>query len=320
MLSSIEICAGAGGQALGLERAGFQHEVLVEIDKRCCETLELNRPNWNVAFQDARAFADIAHKHKGVDVLTGGIPCPPFSIAGKQLGKDDERNLFPTVFRLADSLKPKAILIENVKGILGPSFSDYRDWIEVQLLSLGYRSAWKLLKSSDYGVPQLRPRVALVALPPNTFSKFEWPESHTRTAPTVSETIYDLMNANKWTGIEDWKAKANKIAPTIVGGSKKHGGPDLGPSRARAAWEKLGVNGKSIAVEAPEKSFEGMPRLTVRMVARLQGFPDDWQFSGPKTSAYKQVGNAFPPPVAEALGKSIRSAILREYVSVEKVA
>lgn len=100
-----------------------------------------------------------------------------------------------------------------------------------------------------------------------------------------------------------------RVAPTIVGGSLKHGGPDLGPTRARKAWASLGVDGLGIVDEAPSRDFVGMPRLTVRMVARLQGFPDDWIFSGKKTSAYRQVGNAFPPPVAEAVALELRRAL-----------
>jgi DNA (cytosine-5)-methyltransferase 1 len=98
---------------------------------------------------------------------------------------------------------------------------------------------------------------------------------------------------------------AEDLAPTIVGGSKKHGGPDLGPTRAKRAWAELGVNGHTIAEEAPGRDFIGMPRLTVPMVARIQGFPDDWVFSGKKTNAYRQVGNAFPPPVAFAVAQQI---------------
>ena len=106
--------------------------------------------------------------------------------------------------------------------------------------------------------------------------------------------------------------QANEIAPTIVGGSKKHGGPDLGPTRAKKAWAKLGVNGHTIAESAPERGFAGSPRLTVEMVARLQGFPAGWGFVGKKTAAYRQVGNAFPPPVARAVAKQIRNCLLKQ--------
>ena len=119
------------------------------------------------------------------------------------------------------------------------------------------------------------------------------------------------MGAADWSGAADWAARADRIAPTIVGGSKKHGGPDLGPTRARAAWRELGVDGLGIADNPPGLDFpvDQPPKLTIRMVARLQGFPDDWQFSGRKTAAYRQVGNAFPPPVARALGLAIAAAL-----------
>lgn len=103
--------------------------------------------------------------------------------------------------------------------------------------------------------------------------------------------------------------KADAIAPTVVGGSHKHGGPDLGPTRARKAWATLGVDGLGVWNEAPAADFVGMPRLTVRMVARLQGFPDEWQFSGGKTQAYRQVGNAFPPPVARAVAEQVMKCL-----------
>ena len=117
------------------------------------------------------------------------------------------------------------------------------------------------------------------------------------------------MGANGWRGTQAWVERANEIAPTIVGGSKKHGGPDLGPTRARAAWASLGVEGRSLAEAAPDRDFVGMPRLTVRMVARLQGFPDSWQFYGGKTTSYRQVGNAFPAPVAKAVAHNLLVAL-----------
>ena len=103
--------------------------------------------------------------------------------------------------------------------------------------------------------------------------------------------------------------RASEIAPTLVGGSKKHGGPDLGPTRAKKAWATLGVDGMGIADDAPTPEFFGMPRLTVRMAARIQGFPDDWQFAGGKTAAYRQIGNAFPPPVAHAVATQVRRCL-----------
>jgi len=127
--------------------------------------------------------------------------------------------------------------------------------------------------------------------------------------PTVGELLFDLMNEQAWRGALKWRERANDIAPTLVGGSKKHGGPDLGPTRAKAAWASLGVDGHGLANTPPEKNFIGMPRLTIRMTARIQGFPDTWSFAGKKTAAYRQIGNAFPAPVARAVGASIIAAL-----------
>ena len=167
----------------------------------------------------------------------------------------------------------------------------------------------KLLNASDYGVPQLRPRVIIVGIRNNEDSEFHYPEEHPENAKTVGETLLDLMKANGWHGAAKWAKEANSIAPTIVGDSKKHGGPDLGPVRARKAWEALGVDGLGVANEAPAKDFEGMPRLTPRMIARIQGFPDTWDFGSKKTHACRMIGNAFPPPVAQAVGEEIRRVL-----------
>ncbi|MBD8890697.1 DNA cytosine methyltransferase [Roseibium litorale] len=306
-LSSLELCAGGGGQALGLEMAGFDHVALFENDPHACETLRLNRPEWTVHEHDLFQEFDF-EQYRGVDLLAGGLPCPPFSVAGKQLGEKDERNLFTRGIEIAERVKPRAIMFENVRGMLDPSFKPYRDFIEIRLRRIGYKVFWKLLQSSDFGVPQLRPRVVMVALKREFADSFDWPAG-TVAAPSVGEALFDLMSAGGWSGAAAWKDQANRIAPTIVGGSKKHGGPDLGPTRARKAWADLGVEGRTIANELPGPDHEGLPRLTVPMVARLQGFPDNWQFYGRKTAAYRQVGNAFPPPVAASVGKCIARAL-----------
>jgi DNA (cytosine-5)-methyltransferase 1 len=315
-MQSIEFCAGAGGQAIGLEQAGFRHAALVEIDRNFAKTLELNRPNWNVITGDMNAFD--GRPYKGTDLFTAGLPCPPFSVAGKQLGDKDERNLFPAALRLIDEIQPKAVMIENVRGFLSAVFEDYRKHLKEQLRKLGYEVDWRLLNASDFGVPQLRPRVVIVALRKDLTDLFDWPDVQPHNPPTVGETLKDLMAANGWRGAEEWAARANDIAPTVVGGSKKHGGPDLGPTRAKKAWASLGVEGRTIAEEAPGPDYVGMPRLTVRMVARIQGFPDTWHFYGRKTAAYQQVGNAFPPPVAKAVANSVRIALsVRKHFAIK---
>ena len=307
LFNSIEICAGAGGQALGLEQAGFDHIALVELEPPACATLRLNRPHWEVVEGDLCNFD--GRPYRGIDLLAGGVPCPPFSKAGKQLGAEDERNLFPEAIRLVDECRPQAVMLENVRGLLDPIFDDYRKKITTDLKKLGYISEWRLLNASDFGTPQLRPRVVLIALKAGAYEYFQWPAPLVIKPPTVGETLFDLMAQNGWKGAKKWRQNASRIAPTLVGGSKKHGGPDLGPTRSKKAWAELGVDGMGIADTVPEKDFLGMPRLTVRMAARIQGFPDHWQFSGKKTAAYRQIGNAFPPPVASAVGTQIQLAL-----------
>jgi DNA (cytosine-5)-methyltransferase 1 len=305
-LTSIEICAGAGGQALGLEQAGFDHLALVEIEPLACLTLKANRPEWNVVRNDVRDFS--AEKYKGVDLLAGGVPCPPFSIAGKQLGQLDERDLFPEALRLVKECNPKAIMLENVRGLLDNKFKDYREAILAELKQLGYTCEWKLVNASDYGVSQLRPRAILIAMKEKYFPYFSWPEKHNVIPVSVGELLFEEMNSLGWENAENWKKQADGIAPTLVGGSKKHGGADLGPSRAKAAWANLGVDGKGLAEKPPVNGFNAMPKLTLKMTALVQGFPKEWNFVGKKTPAYRQVGNAFPPPVAKAIGISLINA------------
>jgi DNA (cytosine-5)-methyltransferase 1 len=305
-ITVLELCAGAGGQALGFEQAGFAHVGLVELDRHACETLRLNRPKWKIFERDLNRFDATGFRGRA-DVVAAGLPCPPFSKAGKQLGELDERNLFPAALRIIAEVQPRAVVIENVRGILDAVFEDYRTFISGQLSN--YWTDWRLLNASDYGVPQLRPRVNFVAIRKGLHNEFSWPTPTDEKAPTVGETLYSLMASNGWKGAKRWKEMASEIAPTLVGGSKKHGGPDLGPTRAKRAWAALEVDGMGIADEPPGSSFRGRPRLTVQMAARLQGFPDDWRFAGGKTAAYRQVGNAFPPPVARAVAIELRRCL-----------
>lgn len=309
----VEICAGAGGQALGLEKAGFEHELAVELDSNACNTLRANRSNWKIAEGDvANPNVWNPANHPNVSLLAGGVPCPPFSIAGKQLGASDERDLFAWAVKQVEVMRPRALMLENVRGLSMPRFAGYRQHVLDRLTELGYIAEWRLLHASDFGVPQLRPRFILVALQPDDAPYFHWPEPQAA-PPTVGDTLVDLMASAGWRGAESWAKKANKIAPTIVGGSKKHGGADLGPTRAKRAWAEMGVDALGVANEPPtaDQPANFMPKLTCGMVARLQGWSDDylWEFTGGKTSRYRQIGNAFPPPVAHAVGAAIMSAL-----------
>ncbi|MET8689058.1 DNA (cytosine-5-)-methyltransferase [Streptomyces sp. NPDC004732] len=333
--TSVEICAGAGGQAVGLHNAGFKHAALIEIDRDACQTLRDNisaNPEWagcTVIEADLREFdtAGLGLAPGDLDLLAGGVPCPPFSAAGKQLGRDDERDLFPRMLELIDELDPKAVMIENVRGLLDPKFAEYRQEIIKRLESLGYEECyWEVLEAKRYGVPQLRPRAILVAMKPQYAQHFQHTKPDECAELTVGEALHDSMRVRYDAVADDpraesafkkWYEKALEgVAPTVVGGSKKHGGADLGPTRAKRAWADLGVCGLGVANEPDEmKDAErdlfaaAGPKLTVTQAALIQGFPADWQFSGRKTAAYRQVGNAFPPPVAQAVGEQVYAAL-----------
>lgn len=314
----VEICAGAGGQALGLERAGFQHDLAVELDGWPVKTLRHNRPDWDVRQGDvADPTVWNPADYSGVDLLAGGVPCPPFSVAGQQLGANDERDLFAWAVELTAKVQPRALMLENVRGLSMPRFSAYRQVVLDRLTELGYVGDWNLLHASDFGVPQLRPRFILIALRPEDAPYFSWPDPIHETQ-TVGSALHDLMAARDWPHADAWAAAAQRIGPTVVGGSKKHGGADLGPTRARRAWSLLHVDGRGVADLAPGPDAphfkEVPPRLTVDMVARIQGWRDEdaWEFAGRKTAQYRQIGNAFPPPLAEVVGNAIISALRHE--------
>ncbi|GGY21562.1 DNA cytosine methyltransferase [Streptomyces xanthochromogenes] len=395
-LTSVEICAGAGGQASGLHNAGFDHLALVEWDAHAVETLKANVkswPGWNKAKIDAlqpsdvkdfigsSEFEEIMESGRRVDLLAGGVPCPPFSLAGKRLGADDERDLFPDMLKIADRLRPRAIMIENVRGILEPPhvFIDYRRQIVNELHRLGYRvplidsewtvekqnmemrRVWRRVDAKDFGVPQLRPRAILVAIHKDVpqGSDFAWPlkgrggvaSVFKKLRPSMNERFKDylLLNERGETAVagersgndvlEKWcrdaslaeEGSSEGVAPTLVGGSRKHGGADLGPSRAKRAWALMGVDANGVANDEehcdPKRDLfrSAGPMLTVEQAAIIQGFSPRWKFQGKKTARYRQVGNAFPPPVAEAVGRAIAavlrpqnsSELLRDYVMDE---
>jgi DNA (cytosine-5)-methyltransferase 1 len=275
-----------------------------------------------------------------LDLLAGGVPCPPFSLAGKQLGHEDERDLFPRMLDLVEELKPRAVLIENVRGLLEPEekFAPYRAHLLDRLDAAGYAyCGWRVLEAADFGVPQLRPRALLVMIRKDCYRGFEWPEEQ-----PVQTTVFQALDASMrerfgmdheapWLVTREgdfrdaakaryavWCEKAQlaaSVAPTLVGGSKKHGGADLGPTRAKAAWAAQGVNGLGVANDKHKPDVERDllretgPMITVEQAAIIQGLPQGWIFTGGKTAQYRQIGNAFPPPVAAAVGRCIAAAL-----------
>ena len=322
-LTVLELCSGGGGQALGLERAGFEHAGLVEIDRDCCDTLARNRPQWPVIRDDITEIP--AGWLSPADLLAAGLPCSPHTRGGRQLGKADERHLWDAALRLIAALTPRAIMLETADAILSPRFDEERTRTLGVLDELGYVPEWRAINCSQYGVPQRRRRALLVAFNSPDVDKFFWPAPLPGPPPTVGEVLYPLASADGWAGAAAWAAGAQDVAPTVTGGSRKHGGADLGASQGKAAWRKLGIDPMGIASGVPGKEGKYLRSpeiirdvadnglmLTAEMAARLQGFPPDWAFSGGKTSQYRMIGNAFPPPAAARIGNAIRAALLPE--------
>ncbi|MET0885398.1 MAG: DNA cytosine methyltransferase, partial [Mycetocola sp.] len=230
----------------------------------------------------------------------------------------DERDLFAWAIEQVGVIQPRAVMLENVRGLSSARFSAYRQRVIDRLDQLGYVGEWRLLHSSDFGVPQLRPRFVLIAMRPEDHAYFRFPEASLSSKVTVGDALHDLMSAGGWRGADEWARLAHDVGPTLVGGSKKHGGADLGPTRAKQGWARLYVDGRGIADAPPSmdhpSALERHPRLTIDMAARIQGWQasDGWVFAGRKTSQYRQIGNAFPPPVAEALGNQIAAALRHE--------
>ena len=309
MLRAIELCAGAGGASLGLELAGFEPALLIEREPNACATLRLNRPDWPIVEDDIRSV-DFSHFNPGeIDLLSGGLPCPPYSIAGMQRGSDDGRDLFPAMLSIVETIRPKAVVIENVRGLLATKFQPVRDSVNEKLAALGYQVGWNELDAANFGVPQRRNRAFLVAIA-NPTKPFSWPMPKPPSR-FVGPCLLDLLAAGGWAQAEAWATKTNKfLSPTLTGGSTRHGGPDLGPTRARNEWIEMGVHPLVIATEPPPAGFHrGKLCLTVRMVARLQGFPDAWEFYGSKTQQCRQIGNALPTPLMKAVALQIAKCL-----------
>ncbi|GAA4598083.1 DNA cytosine methyltransferase [Planotetraspora phitsanulokensis] len=315
--TSLEIGAGTGGQALGLERAGFNPVVVIDNDPHACRTLRANRPHWNVLEMDFKDFVGADHGISTVDLLSGGVPSTPYSIAGKQEGTNDKRDLLAAAVYLAIELQPRTILLETTPSLLSPKFAQVRKEVEAELKHLGYCWEWNVLDAQHFGVPQTRRSCLLVAMHPDDFARFTWPPTTHQASATVGEALRDSMASRGWPFADAWAMLADRVAPTIVGGSKNHGGADLGPTRTKRQWMDLAVNAHSLGNDAPDDDFgfdpelgrDGVPKLTVDQVMKLQGLPDDWIVTGGKTARYKQVAQVFPPPLAEAVGHHIAAAL-----------
>ncbi|MFF0388364.1 DNA cytosine methyltransferase [Kitasatospora sp. NPDC004615] len=311
--TSLEICSGAGAQALGLERAGFDPVMLIDSKPHACETIRRNRPGWQVLCEDLIDFDPVDHPMVyDVDLLSGGLPRIRSTAAVRRAEDESERRLLKASVLLLTAVRPRALLLENLPDLVEKDeFADDRSWIEEELTHAGYRPHWQVLNAADHGVPQNRRSGFLVALADNCRGDFVWPEPGAGPAVTVGEALGESMATHGWPGARRWAEQADRPAPALVGGSDRRGGPDLGPTGSKRAWAALGVDGNGIADDYPavDFPFDGVPRLNVRQAAAIQAIPEDWVIHGRKTPAYRQVGHAMPPPLATAVGHAIATAL-----------
>ncbi len=338
--SSIELFAGAGGLAIGLEQAGFEAIALNEFDKHACDTLRKNREHWNIIEGDIRDI-DFS-QFSGVDFISGGFPCQAFSYAGKQLGFEDTRGtLFFEFARAIKETQPKVFLGENVRGLLEHDNGRTIEVIKSVITDLGYTLIEpKVLKAMFYRVPQKRERLMLVGIRDDLvkYSKFEWPSPYKRIFtvrdalksgelyqsdvpdslgqkyPKRKEEILSLVPQGGY-----WRDLPDELQREYMQGSYFLGGGKTGMAR-RLAWDAPSLTLTcSPAQKQTERCHPEESRpLTVREYARIQTFPDEWQFSGPTSSQYKQIGNAVPVNLAFAIGRTL-IALLNDIESAVEV-
>ncbi|MFG2568787.1 DNA cytosine methyltransferase [Streptomyces sp. NPDC048567] len=313
-LRFVDVCAGAGGLALGLEQAGFEPVLLLDRKAVACETLGLNRPHWKVLEMDLLDFVPDEHPYTyDVDLLSAGLPRLRSSATAARTDTDEEERLLRATVLLAPAIQPHAMIIENVPALVeAAAFAPLRTFVHEELEHLGYRLHWFVLNAADFGVPQVRKQGVLVALKARYAKRFRPPPPTVTTHTSAGEALRQSMAARGWRGADAWADGAGAVAPTLVGGSDNRGGADLGPSGTKAAWARMGVNGGALADTVPGPEDDGrsdLIKLTDAQTALLQDFPADWLFSGRKTARYRQIGHASPPPVGKALGLAVAEAL-----------
>jgi len=320
-LKAIELCAGAGGMALGLEAAGFEHVALVEFDKHAAATLRANRPGWNVFKCDMREVDFRPYRKMDIDLVSGGLPCQPFSIEGNALGKDDPRDLFPDSIRVIHQVRPKAFAFENVSGLLHAKHSEHVANILKGYRKAGYQVEIHRMQAADYGIAQTRSRILIVGLRNDVAAVYRMPPRFPHRRADLGSTLLDLMSANGWDGREWARQRSEQPivdrdgnviafgaqASTVVTSRGKRKRNDAASQKARG-FDSTGMPTR--APTAEEASAEGyLPQLTLAMRARIQDFPDEWIFIGGRQATAKQIGNAVPRRMAQAVGLSIYAAI-----------
>ncbi len=330
----LELFAGAGGFALGFEQAGFKHALLNEIDKKCCETLRGNRPEWPVIEADITQLDFYSHRYK-VDVVAGGFPCQAFSVAGMKKGFEDSRGqLFFQFARAVKQVQPKIFIAENVKGLFYHDKGKTLECIVKTLTDSGYIVLPpKLLKAVDYGVPQKRERIFIIGVRNDLFGYVD-----EFCFPKPSNLVYTLRDALKKGAIHEsdvpisngsrYSVKTEAILDLVPPGGNYRDLPIEVQKNYLGEWYKKGSNAqvaKRLSWDEPCLTLLTRPQskrierchpdetrpLTVREYARIQTFPDNWEFSGSSSLQYRQIGNAVPVALAKVMAMSIKDFLER---------
>ncbi len=328
--TSVELFAGTGGLALGMELAGIEHKALIEIDAAACQTLRRNRPQWNVIEGDVREvdFTQFA----GVDMVVGGFPCQAFSYAGKKLGFDDVRGtMFFEFARAVKEIRPKIFIGENVRGLISHDKGRTLNTIIDILTDLGYNVRYKLLNAVNYGVPQKRERIIIVGTLPGIEYNFPKPEKEIVTLRKALKDVppsEGMLYSPKRKRVLDlvppggcWRHLPIDVQKEFMGKSYYSGGGRTGMAR-RLSWDEPSLTlTTSPSQKQTERCHPDETRpFTVREYARIQTFPDYWEFCGTMSDKYKQIGNAVPVRLAYKLGRSVVDALTRPVSTYDEVA
>ena len=323
----LELFAGAGGMALGLENAGFESAALIEIDKPACNTLIKTRPNWKVLNEDIITVAELGISNyidtSEIDVLSGGYPCQSFSYAGKKLGLDDTRGtLFYYYAKILKDIMPKVFIAENVKGLVNHDNGQTLNIMIKVFEDLGYEVQWNVLRAIDYGVAQKRERIFIIGVRSDLVKKhkvkYSFPEvfDYSLTLKDVLQNVPTSPGAQYPESKKRvlklvppggyWRDLPENIAKEYMGKSYYSGGGRTGMAR-RLSWDEPSLTLTcSPAQKQTERCHPDEIRpFTVREYARIQSFPDEWEFPVSMSNAYKQIGNAVPVKLAEVIGLSV---------------
>lgn len=330
-MKSIELFAGAGGLALGLEQAGFEHIGLVEFNQFAADTLKANRPNWNVLCEDIeqvtkRNLEEEFNIKKGeLDLLSGGAPCQSFSYAGKRLGLEDVRGtMFYHYASFLRALQPKAFLFENVRGLLthneGKTYNTMLNIFEDE----GYSIQYKVLNAWDYGVPQKRERLITIGIRKDLNLTFNWPKPYSY-KPVIRDVKLDVNpGPEECVRYSEYKSKIMALVP--AGGYWRNIDPEIAKEYMKTCWymgggrtgilRRLSLDEPSLTVLTSPgmKQTDRCHPLEVRPFsyrenARFQGFPDEWKFCGKISEKYKQIGNAVPVNLSKEIGVELANML-----------